>query len=264
MSEVPEQSTVRLTEVCWPVFEFLTNFGRYIKRGVIPPANTVRFEAITALRDAEELARNDPVSERLWYDHVKAMMVYLLDYKLLNTEWEGRDAWHDNPFETDPDVLNHAQALGGEDFFRECDEMQREYELAERRDRRDRHELAELLGLYFVCLRLGFKGQYHDRPQELADYTRRLFTRLPAYATTRAKEMFPDTYRHNQEIKVNYNLGMSMTVMMVIFLAILGVSLLTFHFAWNSAVGDIAKAAGQVENGTFFDTEDGQGTSNVE
>jgi hypothetical protein len=83
----------------------------------------------------------------------------------------------------------------------------------------------------------------------LADYTRRLFTRLPAYASTRAKEMFPDAYRHNQELKVNYNLGLSFSVVLVTFALIIGLSVLTFRLAWGRAVGDIEKVAQQWEEG---------------
>ena len=245
MTDQTEPASLRLTAACWPVFEFVTNFVRQIKYGTAPEAEQVRYEALSALRDAEDQARNEPAGERAWDDRVKAMLVYLLDYKMINTEWAGSNYWFDNPFETDPNVLNHAQALGGEEFFRTCDELQREYELAERRDRRDKDELAEQLSLYFICLRLGFKGQYHDRPQELADYTRRLFTRLPAYATTRAKEMFPEAYRHNRELKVNYNLGLSFSVVLVTFALIIGLSVLTFRLAWGRAVGDIEKVAQQ-------------------
>lgn len=234
---------LQLTAACWPVFEFVTNFTRQVKYGSTPPPEQVRYEALSALRDAEDLARDDPATERLWEDRVKAMLVYLLDYKMINTAWEGPEYWSDNPFETDPEIINHAQTTGGEDFFRDCDEIQKEYELAERRERRDRHELAELLSLYFSCLRLGFKGQYHDRPQELADYTRRLFTRLPAYASTRAKIMFQDTYDRNQELKVSYNLGLSLSVVLVTFFVILGLSIFTFRLAWAGAVSDIQESA---------------------
>jgi type VI protein secretion system component VasF len=243
MTEQTAYSALRLTEACWPVCEFLVNFARQVKHGNVPEPDQVRYEALSALRDAEDLARNDPVTERAWDDRIKAAMVYLLDYKMINTDWYGRDYWFDNPFETDQEILNHAQALGGEEFFRDCDDLQREYELAERRDRRDKDELAEQLSIYFTALRLGFKGQFHDRPQELADYTRRLFSRLPAYASTRAKEMFPDAYHHNQELKVNYNLGTSLAVVLAIFAVVIGLSLFAFRMAWDRAVGDIRESA---------------------
>ncbi len=242
-TETEERSSLNLTEACWPVFEFVTNFGRQLKYGSTPAPEQVRFEALTALRDAEDLARDDPVTERLWHDRVKAMMVYLIDYKMLNTTWDGRDYWFDNPFETDPEILNKVENVGGESFFQDCDEIQREYEQAERRDRRDKHELAEQLSLYFVCLRLGFQGQFHDRPQELADYTRRLFTRLPAYASTRQKRDFPDAYEHNETVRVNYNLGMSLTIVLVIFFVIIAGWMGGSRYAWHRAVKDIEQQA---------------------
>ncbi len=243
MTETAERTSLFLTEACWPIFEFVTNFIRQVKYGSVPPPDQVRYEALSALRDGEDLARNDPVCERVWQDKIKAVMVYLIDYKMINTEWEGRLYWLDNPFETDREILDHAQALGGEEFFSTCDELQREYELAERRERHDREELAEQLSVYFTCLRLGFRGQFHDRPMELADYTRRLFTRLPAYASTRAKEMFPTAYRHNQEVKVDYNLGMNLTIVLVAFATLVLGWMAISRVTWNSAVGGIKKAA---------------------
>ena len=225
------------------MFEFVTNFTRQVKGGTASPPDQVRYDALSALREAEELARNDAVTERCWNDRVKAMMVYLIDYKMLNTDWNGSNYWFDHRFETDPNVLGQIEALGGEKFFENCEEVYKEYETAERRDRRDKDELAEVLGLYFICLRLGFKGKYHDYPQELADYTRRLFSRLPAYATTRAKEMFPDSYRHNQELKVDYRLGTSLAMVLIVFAVIIGVSAITFRMAWSSAVGEINRQA---------------------
>ncbi len=249
MRETTDQPTLHLTEACWPVFEYLANFHRQIKYGSVPEPDKVRYEALSALRDAEDLARNDPVTERLWEERVKAIMVYALDYCMLNTDWEGRGYWYDNPFETDPTILNHAESLGGEEFFRECDEIQREYDQAERRERRDRHELAELLSLYFICLRLGFQGQFHDRPQELADYTRRLFARLPAYARTRSSQYFPDTYNHNEELKVNYNLGTTLTVVLATFALIIALWLGASQWAWSSMVAEIATEAARWDDG---------------
>jgi len=261
MTETTEQSSLQLTEACWPVFEFVTNFVRQVKHGVAPAPEQVRYEALSALRDSEDIARNDPLCERAWHDRIHAIMVYLIDYKMINTEWEGRLYWLDNPFETDTSILDHAQALGGEEFFITCDELQREYELAERRDRRDKDELAEQLSLYFTCLRLGFKGQFHDRPQELADYTRRLFTRLPAYALTRPKIMFADAYRHNQELKVNYNLGMNLTIVLVILAVVVAGWVGVSRFAWSIAVNDIGQYAEQVESSdAAYETQDDGGS----
>jgi type IV/VI secretion system ImpK/VasF family protein len=259
MTDTMEQtSSLYLTEACWPVFEFVTHFVRQVKYGSVPSAEQVRYEALTALRDAEDLARNDPVAERAWHDRIKSIMVYLIDYKMINTEWEGRLYWLDNPFETDPTILDHPQALGGEEFFTTCDDLQREYELADRRDRRDKDELAEQLSIYFICLGLGFKGQFHDRPQELADYTRRLFTRLPAYAGTRAKMMFQDAYQQNQELKVNYNLGMNLTIVLVTLAIVVAGWLLASRFAWSSAISEIGEAADRVDQrGALVDEVDG-------
>lgn len=259
MTEAAAQTSQQLTEACWPVFEFVTNFVRQVKYETAPEPEQVRYEALSALRDAEDIARGDPLCERAWADRIKEVLVYLLDYKMINTHWKGRASWLDNPFETDPTVLNHPQSLGGEVFFAKCDELQREYEAAERRDRRDKDELGEQLSVFFVCLRLGFKGMFHDRPQELADYTRRLFTRLPAFAATRTKEMFPEAYRHNQELRVDYKLGMRVTVVLAVLVLVVFGWLFVSRLFWQSTIREIRTAAQNVTNINHEDptTKDG-------
>lgn len=250
-----EKMKHRLTEAAWPVFEFLINFGRQVKYGNVPAPEQVRYEALSSVRDGEDIARDEPVTERCWNDRIKAMLVYLIDYKLLNTNWRGQSYWFDNRFETDQEILNHVESLGGDKFFEDCDELQREYELAERRDRRDKDELAEMLNLYFVALRLGFKGRFHDRPQELADYVRKLYSRLPAYGSTRAKEMFPDAYENVSEERIDYKLGMSLSVIAAMLLCIVIFSGFVFRIAWQQAVGDIETAANSVKQGEFFQAD---------
>ena len=55
--------------------------------------------------------------------------------------------------------------------------------------------------------------------------------------------MFPAAYEHLQELKINYNLGMSLTVVLVTFAVILTLSFFTFQIAWERAVGEIRDQA---------------------
>ena len=59
--------------------------------------------------------------------------------------------------------------------------------------------------------------------------------------------MFPDAYRHNQEVKVDYNLGLTLTVVLVTFFAVFAMWLGVSQFAWRMAVGDISKSATTLE-----------------
>jgi len=192
-----EAAPIRLVETCGPVFGFLANFVREVEVGDTPSPEDARHQALSAFRDSEDLARSDAVTEKAWDDRVKAMMVYLLDYKMTHADWKGREFWRGKPFEADATILGHAELVGGEAFFRDCEQVQGEYEQAAYQAGMERIKLAGVLSLYFICLRLGFEGQYEGRPQELADFSSRLWQALPAYAKTRIKEMFPDAYEHD-------------------------------------------------------------------
>ena len=63
MTERAENTSLHLTRACWPVFEFLTNFLRQVQHGTAAAPDQVRYEALSALRDAEELAHDEPVSD---------------------------------------------------------------------------------------------------------------------------------------------------------------------------------------------------------
>ncbi|MBN2447777.1 MAG: hypothetical protein JXO22_13685, partial [Phycisphaerae bacterium] len=93
MTDANHVPDLRLTGVCWPVLDFVINFTRQVRAQAAPAPDQVRYEAISALRDAEDIARGEATTERLWEDRVKAMMVYLIDYKMLNSNWEGTDFW---------------------------------------------------------------------------------------------------------------------------------------------------------------------------
>jgi len=238
-----ESSSYQLTQACWPIFEFVIHFKRKLRYGGLADGDQVKFEARQAFRTAEEIARDDPAVERLWHEKAKAMMTYFVDYMMINTEWEGREAWVNNPLELDRDFLDHTETLGGEHFFNDCDEVQREFEQADRRDRRDKYDLAELLSLYFTCLRLGFKGKYDGFPNELTDYTRRLYSKLPAYAATKGKEMFPEAYKNVEEVKVDYKLGISLVIVLTCFFIVVISWTVASYVLWNNAVKDIERAA---------------------
>ena len=163
-------------------------------------------------------AREDPVTERAWNDRVKAMMVYLIDYKMLNTDWDGRNYWFvPEPLRDRPGGPRRtSRALGGEKFFEDCDEMQQGVRArrAPRPPGQGRTGRAAEPVLHLPAPGLQGAATTTGRrnwPTTPGGCSRR----LPAYATTRGKEMFPEAYRHNQELKVDYKLGMSLTMVLV-------------------------------------------------
>ena len=80
MTEPAEQTSSHLTEACWPVFECLTNLVRKVKAGDAPEPEQVRREALSALREAEDLARKEPTCDRAWNEQIEEIMVYMTDY----------------------------------------------------------------------------------------------------------------------------------------------------------------------------------------
>ena len=125
-------------------------------------------------------------------------------------------------------------------------ELQREYETAERRNRPDKDLVGEQLAVLYTCLRLGFRGQYDDRPRELADYTRRVFVRLPAHAAARDREMFPQAYAHTEQLQVHYDLGMKLTVVIAGLVIVIASWTVLTYVKWDALTKELANAATQI------------------
>ena len=81
---------------------------------------------------------------------------------------------------------------------------------------------------------------YDGRPQELEEYTRKLFHRLPAQAATRVKDrMFPHTYEHNAERKLPPPPGRNLTIFLTSIVIVFVLTLGALQYAWRLAIKDI-------------------------
>jgi type VI secretion system protein ImpK len=75
----------------------------------------------------------------------KFALVVFLDETILNSHWDKREIWRDNPLQ----LSLFGERGGGSRFFKELEKLRQQGE-AKR----------EVLEVYHICLTLGFEGQY--------------------------------------------------------------------------------------------------------
>ena len=248
-----------LTQVCRPVLEFMINFDRARSAGALGEYAEIRGQAGRAIAIAEDAAgKSDDATAAAWNEFARNMLVYFIDYKMINSEWHGAIEWKQSPFEAE--LLQHSDVLGGELFFSDAaqvmDRLQRSNQLAHRGD--DRWE--ELLSLYYACIRLGFKGQYGPGMfGEAGDETglqqraKEMYMLLPAFKTSRELRLFPQAYEHRLERDFNPPIGTTLAVAGAIAAVVLLAAGLIFFFAWDHATSVIREAAERVRDGKYFE-----------
>ena len=128
---------------------YLVAFQRRAEDGEEFSYENTRAETLALLNDLDQRSHGEP---GLWDNWTKARspLVYLIDeVMILNCNWPYRDRWADECLEVA--LLGHPEALGGENFYKECDEALRRSEKIILMESTDHKELQVFLE---IALRL--------------------------------------------------------------------------------------------------------------
>ncbi len=220
---------------------YLVAFQRRVAAGEDVSYENTRAETLSLLNDLDQRSHAEP---GLWDHWTKARipLVYLIDeVMILNCNWPWRDRWADECLEVA--LLGHPEALGGENFYTECDEALHELELAERHERQDYDAMVEIVMVYYVAMQTGFKGKYALDLDAWREYKGHVFAKLPAYAQTRAKKLFPEAEQHTVVLDPNYE---PVTRLMYVLVAV--ALLVALYFGgtwlyWRQTVGELEQNA---------------------
>lgn len=220
---------------------YLVAFQRRVADGEAITYENTRAETLALLNDLDQRSHTEP---GLWDYWTKARtpLVYLIDeVMILNCNWPYRDRWADECLEVA--LLGHPEALGGERFYSGCDEAVRELETAERHERHDYASVTEIVMVYYVALQTGFKGKYALDLDAWREYKGHLFSKLPAYAQTRAKALFPETEEHTVLLDPNYE---PVTRLLYVLIAVVLIGILylgSTGLYWSETVDELEQGA---------------------
>lgn len=224
------------------VFLYLVGFQRRFEENEPLSFEDTRKEVLTLISDLDKRSHTEPGLWEHWRQVINPL-VYLIDEVMqVNCPWPYRDPWANDNLEVR--LLGHSIALGGENFYTECDEALKELERAEAMNRQDVKARQEILMTYYVAMQLGFKGRYALDKNAWAEYKLKLFTKLPASATTRTRELFPEADDHTDRRPPQYPaylplmyVGIGLAVLLAAYLVLTG-------GVWSSMVSSLRASAG--------------------
>ncbi|MEM9379937.1 MAG: DotU family type IV/VI secretion system protein [Planctomycetota bacterium] len=179
-----------LSEACAPVLMYLATFRRNAATtGISLQAlqNALRAELDKVRVHCERDPRLAPLLHRSFY-----ALVATADQVVLGSAWPERASWSMSLLETS----YFGSASGGTTFFAFVEEIKHEPTEA----------AAEIAGLLFLCMAMGFQGQLRGERRELELRRQELFDKARLGATDSVQDggerrMTPDAYGRNSTIQ---------------------------------------------------------------
>ena len=213
----------RLIEACEPMLLFINQI-RTMDSANLGDMDSFRKRVLDQLGSMEQKARNLGVSAQETHLAKYAIVVFL-DEIVLASSWDERDLWEAEPLQLELFGNN----TGGIDFFTEIDNIQKAG-----------YNSSDLTELYYLCLILGFEGDYVDDPMELIKTKNQLIDVLmknPGYES----ELSPSWKREDTsaEIKKKKLSKWMVPVFSVVFLIVLYV---TCYYLIGNYADEIVKA----------------------
>lgn len=228
------------------VFLYLVGFQRRFEEGEPLSYEDTRKEVLTLISDLDKQSHTESGLWEQWRQVINPL-VYLIDEIMqVNCPWEYRDQWANDNLEVR--LLGHSIALGGENFYTECDEAIKELERAEAMNRQDLKARQEILMAYYVAMQLGFKGRFALDKNAWAEYKLKLFSKLPASVTTKSKELFPEVTQHTDRRPPQYPAYLPL-MYVGIGVAVLLIAYFTLTWSsWNGMIRNLAQHADDAGN----------------
>lgn len=113
-------------------------------------------------------------------EYVKFALVAFLDETIISSNWREKDKWRANPMQ----FTLYQRYDAGEEFFKKLDFL-----------KSDIRTYNEVVQVYYMCMTLGFKGQYqlHD-PEKLKSLIQEVYTLLSLNSSMSSTQITPRVY----------------------------------------------------------------------
>ncbi|MBI4582199.1 MAG: DotU family type IV/VI secretion system protein [Planctomycetes bacterium] len=200
------------------------------------------------------LARQEREADRMQMEaawlRARSPLVYLIDeVMVLDLAWsdENRKHWQNETLEVT--YLHKPQPMRAVDFFKECDEVQQE--LFSRVNEQERLARQDLLEVFYVCLKLGFRGRYRRHEDQkvqghtLSEYMAVLFDKLPAKALLAEDRVTGEAYKHTDDRQAVYTFGWTIKTCLAVLIGIALMYSIVTWTTWHRLTKDVNDIAEQ-------------------
>jgi len=141
-----------LLELCEPLFLYICRLNRSTRKGGSATLGPVRGEITAMLEDLRATAKRDDVRLSDQFNKIELVLMFFVDFMVKESDLSFAADWEELAYERN-------ELAGDEKFFDLLDET-----LAEKGKEAD-----ERLGVFYLCMGLGFTGWYADQPEYIRE-----------------------------------------------------------------------------------------------
>jgi len=165
------------------LFDLTNDWFAYIRliagegENITISAEEMKNRLISMVEEMEQKAAADTELKKQFED-VRYPLIVFGDEVLITSGWSESGSWAGDRLE----MYYFQTMVGGEKFYKDLDAL------------RKRRVDPEVLGIFFLCIALGFRGIYFDDMDQLKSIQMELCNSLPQKLNSRMDDLFPEAY----------------------------------------------------------------------
>jgi len=173
---------MKLLELYEDFFQYICCLMRAAKTAAHPDFTRVRSEIKELLEKAARTATSDP-SLAAQVSRLELPLIFFADDVIGNSRLQFAAQWAQKPL-----ALERKETKGDERFF---------VQFLEEDLVNPEEDASERLAIYYVCLALGFHGNYRSHPEKILWYMEQIFPRIRQWMDNDPRtKISDDAYRH--------------------------------------------------------------------
>jgi type VI protein secretion system component VasF len=157
---------MNLIRLCEPIFQYICFLKRNSKEKEILFKKAVNDINLILEEVNEKMINHSTLSRQ--FKRIRLSLLFFIDSIICESGILFSKEWDENRLAYREDELT-----GDSKFFHKLEEVLCEYTL----------DADECLKFYYICLGLGYKGAYSDRPDKLEDFMQRIKYRIGSFIT---------------------------------------------------------------------------------
>lgn len=210
------ESGMTLAEICEPMFQYVCRLNRLARKGQRPDFVAIRSDVKAIFGEIRAKAENTPGMAVLW-ERTELILTYFFDSLILSSKVG--QGWK---------PMSHERGkLGFEEEF---------WDLLEDSLKDPSEGATQLLGVFYICIGLGFQGFYIGQPEHIRRKQLEISSRLRGMIDADyAARICPDAYENIDTRNLTQPPNRSLAGLAILSIGLLAVVIVTYLYFFKDA-----------------------------
>jgi type VI protein secretion system component VasF len=226
-----------LADICEPIFQYICQLNRMSRRGGRQDFGVIRAESKALLAQCKQKADMTPGMAASW-PTAELVLTFFIDSMVLNSKMGQQGGWRPMSYDIGK--------LGFEEEF---------WDILEDVLKDPSESATQVLGLFYMCIGLGFTGLYTGKPEVIKRKMLEISSRLRGMVDAdQAARLCPDAYENVDTRNLTRPAGRSLTGLTLLAVMLLAVVLVSYFYFFKTAGETLNDSLGEIRTTWEHDT----------